>query len=73
MSGNRKVLILTTDENFSDFQIDVGDIPVGIAVTLLNSAAQYLESILPFPILKSYGKVIIDPYEDFEEEDEEDT
>lgn len=72
MVNNRKVLILTTDEDFSDFQLDLGDIPPAIAYAMLKSATDFLFSMLPNPIVKSYGEVILHPYEGYEEYEEDD-
>lgn len=60
---NRKVLILSTDEDFSDFKIDLGNITPAQAFAMLTSARNQLEELLPSPIITSYEQIIYDPYE----------
>lgn len=66
----RKVLIVTTDENYSDLTLDLGDIPPGIAYSLLKAATEQLWAVMPSAKLKVYGETIFDPY-DFQEEEED--
>lgn len=61
----RKVLILSTDEDFFDFKLDLGGISPAIAYAMLRSAKEILETMLPSPRITNFEEVIYDPYEDW--------
>lgn len=67
----RKVLILSTDEDFSDFKLDLGDISPAVACTMLKAAYESIKDMLPLPVITSYETVIMDPYDWAWDEDED--
>lgn len=69
---NRKVLILSTDEDFSDFKLDLGDVKPAEAYAMLKSAYLQIEEMLPSPVITSYEDVVYDPYAEWIYDEEED-